>query len=791
MLSGYGASLLRELAGAPDPMLRADPAQLTAEDLGTLLPAAYRTPHGHPARNLATTITGAVQHRQPSFTPESFTALLAALVEIAGRNDGYGGDPVLAVAALLRCDGPPPAEASRLARKLAGSTRSFFLYAESALASLGGARLPRPTAEVAAVAAAGPVALALLAEVAESRSYYSPPPLPDAWERLAGLPGYPAFLRAALESARDRIAAIHAGRKPFQADAAFTKDEVATLGRAVRIALLRDEPWLLTVLRPLVLGVAIAPTAARTLPSQALLFEVARATEDQPTPELLTLLRGARELTRHQGVRQQLDRKFPKILRALGDRPEVALYVPDLGFDRDGIRVIPVGAPEAVVAPQAVIPPEAVVAHEAVVTLGETVTLGWRLPGGKLSATVPAAVRRDHPEAVKELRDLVKQVRGHLTTLARSLEAGLATGHEMPYHQWRSELAANGLAWSVLQRLIWEIPDGEGGRRAVLPVVGGFTGPDGTVVPEPAPGDPIRLWHPLGATTAQVGAWRDLLVAREVRQPVKQAFREVYRLTPAEAETGTYSNRFAAHIVHYKQFYALVKGRGWATSMLGPWDGGDTAEATRVLAGGAWRVTLLHDYRDETADGVPCAGTDRVWFDRRAGASWQTVPLTEVPPLILTEALRDVDLFVSVTSVAADPAWFDGHLDRWPGDHLGYWQRAHDAPLTATAEVRRSALARLLPRTRIADRCELTDRHLVVRGDLHTYRIHLGSGNILVEPGSTYLCIVPAAKAPREKLFVPFTDERLTVILSKAFLLAGDTAISDPSIVAQLKRAGG
>ena len=46
-------------------------------------------------------------------------------------------------------------------------------------------------------------------------------------------------------------------------------------------------------------------------------------------------------------------------------------------------------------------------------------------------------------------------------------------------------------------------------------------------------------------------AWRTFLLDRRIRQPFKQAFREIYILTPAEVETGTYSNRFAAHILDY------------------------------------------------------------------------------------------------------------------------------------------------------------------------------------------------------------------------------------------------
>ena len=59
------------------------------------------------------------------------------------------------------------------------------------------------------------------------------------------------------------------------------------------------------------------------------------------------------------------------------------------------------------------------------------------------------------------------------------------------------------------------------------------TGPRSTSAPD----DRIRLWHPIDAAEADIAAWRAGLLARQVRQPFKQAFREVYVLTPAETET--------------------------------------------------------------------------------------------------------------------------------------------------------------------------------------------------------------------------------------------------------------
>jgi hypothetical protein len=771
------------LAAEDDPIARqfVDESQLSDTELGTLLAAARPARPQHPASTVKRGVEQAARERQPRFTASSCLALLSALITEL-ETYGLGGDPMLAVNALVRCDEPWPDEAKAHARRLlklnmkhGTSGQPFAMLALArvgeGLAGLIERQLFRLTLsgiagdEHRVLSKLDPLAAVLVAEVS-GRSYYSPPQLPDAWERLAAIEGYVAFAQQAVVDACDRVDDIQTGKIPYTADGAFEKSEVVAIGRAVRLALHRDEPWLKDRLGELLQGVAVAPTKAKTLPSQALLYEIARAIEEIPTPEAAAALREANAVARHKGVHQQLARKLQRIGRALGDRADVALRVPELGFGADGVRVIAVGP------------------AEAVLTLTHEPNLSWRRADGRLSATVPTAVRRDHPDAVKQIRSTLKEVRGHLTTLARSLEHGYTAEAVIPYGRWREELSTNGLSLAVIRRLIWEVPDPTGGWRAVLPTDDGFVDVRGTVVADPAPDAGIRLWHPLAASVEEIQAWRDLLTERELRQPFKQAFREVYLLTPAEQETSDYSNRFAGHVVHYRQLYALMKGLGWGSKMLGPWDSGDTDDAYRVLARGAWRVGFRHDYLDEP-DGIVCASTDRVMFDRRTGGSWRRAPLADVPPIVFSEAMRDVDLLVSVTSIGADPSWTDRGAD---GRHVEYWREQSLADLTATAQVRRSALERLIPRTRIADRCELTDRYLVVKGHRNTYKIHLGSANILVEPGNTYLCIVPARRSPEEQVFVPFEDDRLTLILSKAFLLADDDRITDASILAQLSR---
>jgi len=594
--------------------------------------------------------------------------------------------------------------------------------------------------------------------VIRARAYESPPG-PADWAALADSP-YAAFARQALEAAAARGAAIRSGAEPYAADHAFTAEEVAVLGRAARVALLRDEPWLPELLGRLLPAIAVAPTAARTLPSQALLFEVARAAQEFPTPEAAAALRTVRGVIRHRGVPGQLDRNLKRIDVALADRPETAFRQPDLGFGPDGVVRVTAGA------------------YEGRVTVAGEVSLTWRRAGGAELRGVPTAVRRDHPGELQALRDLVRRTRAHVATLVRALEGGLVTATSYAYEHWREGLAAHPVGRPIAERLIWDVEVAPGEWQAALPV-------DGTLVDSagrPVAGDSVRLWHPVRARPEEVGAWRDLLTEREIRQPFRQAFREVYHLTPAELETRVYSNRFAAHILRYQRLYALFKTRGWTTRMLGPWDGGDEAEATREVAGRRWRARFFHSYVEgfqETA----LAGTDQVRFEHRTAGTWREAALAEVPPVVFSELMRDVDLFIGVTSIAADPEW----ADRGAGRHQTYWHDQGFGELSASAELRHDALARLLPRTKIADRTELTARFLVVRGSLRTYNIHLGSANILMEPDNAYLCIV-RSRAAEDRVHLPFEDERLALILSKAYLLADDASIDDESILRQIKR---
>jgi hypothetical protein len=425
-------------------------------------------------------------------------------------------------------------------------------------------------------------------------------------------------------------------------------------------------------------------------------------------------------------------------------------------------------------------------AATAVTSLGdEGAILSWYGADGKPRKAVPAAAKREHAADVRDLRRRVKNINDARATQILRLEATWLEDRDWPLDVWEERYLGHPVRRPLARTLIWRF-DSPDGPVAAMPADNGFVTCAGAdFVPHTQ--TRVRLWHPMDALPAEIMAWRRRIADAGVTQPIRQAHREIYVLTDAERETGIYSNRFAAHILRQHQFRALCHAREWKYDFQGGWDNWNVP--TRLLT---QRDLVVEYHVEPIEDGdlsemyVPLhITTDQVRFVRSDG---EAIALTVIPPVVFSEAMRDVDLFVAVTSVANDPDWTDGGPD---GRHGAYWRDHAFGELGETAKTRRDLVSAIAPKLAIADRLNVTDRYLEVRGNLGSYRIHLGSGNIQILPDNRYLCIVRSTKglgsAPAIRL--PFAgDSLLSIILSKAFLLAADDRITDPTILSQLDR---
>ncbi len=150
----------------------------------------------------------------------------------------------------------------------------------------------------------------------------------EACDRLFGDPGYAAFAEVGLKQAAERVRRIHDRELPYAADKAFTRDEGEVVARLTRAALSRDESWLPPVLDELFRKVSLAPTSAKTVPSQSVAIALGHAIEAFPTPEAVATLRAVLRDVRHAGVKKKLQRNLSGAERGLADRPEIALRLP-------------------------------------------------------------------------------------------------------------------------------------------------------------------------------------------------------------------------------------------------------------------------------------------------------------------------------------------------------------------------------------------------------------------------------------------------------------------------------
>ncbi len=414
--------------------------------------------------------------------------------------------------------------------------------------------------------------------------------------------------------------------------------------------------------------------------------------------------------------------------------------------------------------------------------------LRWFKPDGKEQKSVPAAVRKEHASALKTLRQQAKDIQKMLPAQRDRMDRFYIQKRHWTLQKFKPYFLDHGLLSFITKKTIWTFQgavDSEG-----IWLDGSFVDVNGKPLDWIDANTRVTLWHPIGSSIDYIVAWRDFLEKHEIQQPLKQAYREVYLLTEAEENTDTYSNRMAAHILKQHQFNTLAKIRDWQYSLMGAYDDGvSNMEATLSLS--EWEMRAEFWVNEVNMDGTwtdsgiwSYVATDQVRFIK----SGRQISLAKVPPLVFSEVMRDVDLFVGVASVGNDPNWQDsGGITN---QHRDYWQSYSFGDLQESAKIRKSVLERLIPRLKIADKCKIEGKFVIVEGKLRTYKIHIGSTNILMEPNDQYLCIVPDRKSlTTDKVFLPFEgDKALSVVLSKAFLLVADDKITDSSIVSQIKQ---
>ena len=451
------------------------------------------------------------------------------------------------------------------------------------------------------------------------------------------------------------------------------------------------------------------------------------------------------------------------------------------------------------------------------ITLGDTtaqldlgtdgsVSVSWWKADGKLLKSPPSHVKKAFSKEVRALGPLAKEIQQAYAAQRFRLESSFLAPRSISLRHWRQYYVEHPLLGFLGRRLIWVFSDGKGWERSgiwrngsVCDAAGnplglaGIDGSDDRTFSDDA--IKIRLWHPLAWDTREVQRWREGVFSAGIRQPFRQAFREFYQVSEDERQTRMYSNRFAGIYLRQHQLASLCRARGWEYRLMGTdFDGHNVP--TRKLP--KWNmlaqvyVDLAPD-RDATLrdsglgersefDINLFVESDQVRFYR----DHREIAMDEVPAMLYSEVMRDVDLFTTVCAIGEDENWRD-EGDRSlgvPGDRITVQE------LSAAISLRADILARVLPRTPIADRCRLESLHLEVQGQLGRYRISLawGLAALIADSGLRWLKIpqklLAAVRLELEDISIEL-DYRTETILRKAYLLVDDWKIEDPELIRQ------
>ena len=367
--------------------------------------------------------------------------------------------------------------------------------------------------------------------------------------------------------------------------------------------------------------------------------------------------------------------------------------------------------------------------------------------GGKPLKAVPAKLKKN--AYVLELKDAEKNLKEQYRRAKKMLEEMMEDGTPLLACEIANVMTYNPVIAPLLKPLVFQ-----SGTALGFYADGALVAADGTRT-ELAEDAEVKIAHALDLYES--GTWADYqkyLFEKEIRQPFKQVFRELYIKT-ADEHGKESSHRYAGHQVQPAKTVALLKTRRWVI------DGSEGLQRIYYKANIIARIYALADWYSPADIEAPTLEWVE-FFDRK---TFKRLPIDDVPDLIFSEVMRDVDLVVSVAHVGGvDP------------------EASH-----STVEMRRAIVQFNLPLFKL-DNVRLEGAHAHIHGKLGDYTVHLGSGVIQQKAGAM-VSVLPVHSQHRGRLFLPFLDEdpKTAEILSKIILFAEDGKIKDPFILDQIR----
>ena len=365
---------------------------------------------------------------------------------------------------------------------------------------------------------------------------------------------------------------------------------------------------------------------------------------------------------------------------------------------------------------------------------------------GKELKSLPTKLKKDkYIEAIKEVhKNLKEQYRRSRKMLEEAMEDGIEFyGYEI------ENLMTNPVIAPILKSLIFKMGNDLGyymDKKLKSAKKKSVAVKDDSL---------LKIAHCFDLfESGEWSAYQKDIFDRELKQPFKQVFRELYVKTVDEKGRDK-SLRYAGHQVQPAKTVALLKTRRWII------DGQEGLEKVYYKENIIAKIFALADWFSPADIEAPTL-EEVQFFDRK---TFKPILIDDVPDLIFTEVMRDIDLVVSVAHI--------GDVDP---------EASH-----STIEMRKAIVEFNCKLFKLKN-VTFTENHALIKGERAEYSIHLGSGLVHQKAGSA-INVLPVHSQHRGRVFLPFIDDdpKTAEIMAKVLLFAQDDKIKDVFILEQIK----
>ncbi|ALM93596.1 DUF4132 domain-containing protein [Fusobacterium polymorphum] len=370
---------------------------------------------------------------------------------------------------------------------------------------------------------------------------------------------------------------------------------------------------------------------------------------------------------------------------------------------------------------------------------------------GKALKSLPTKIKTE--KYIEEIKEVHKNLKEQYSRSRKMLEQSMEDGVEFYAYEIKT-LSTNPVVAPLIKDLVFKVDNILGYYEDNRLVGFDKKSKKATLIDDIDKDVLLTIAHPFDLfNSKQWPLYQQDILGREVKQAFKQVFRELYIKTKDELKMDK-SRRYAGHQIQPSKTVALLKTRRW---VVDDYEGLQKVYYKENIIAKMYAMTDWYSPAEVEAPTIE----DIIFYDRK---TFEPLTIKDIPDLVFSEVMRDIDLVVSVAHV--------GDVDPEASQ--------------STIEMRRAIVEFNVKLFKLKN-VVFTESHALIKGTRAEYSIHLGSGVIHQKAGAT-IEVLPVHSQHRGRIFLPFIDEdpKTAEIMSKVLLFAQDEKIKDIFILEQI-----